>query len=161
MICLHQHILDDLAGALYEEFKVAAADLHSSLEAFATKELQALLLLEVANGYLQFHRSDLACQKLDELCRHLQVELQVEGLLGMRTKFQQKALPQLCLKVVQQQSLDQSLPTAKLSNAHTTLPQLLLLEDDTRLERIRFIELKDNEVMTLPSVLQALVLAKV
>lgn len=160
LICLHQHVLDDLAGALYEEFKVAAADLHSHLTAFATKELQALLLLEVANGYLQFHRSDLACQKLDELCDHLQVELQVEGLLGMRTKFQQKALPQLCLKVVQQ-SVDQSLPMAKLSNAHTTLPQLLLLEDDTRLERIRFIELKDNEVMTLPSVLQALVLAKV
>ncbi|KAM8708438.1 hypothetical protein ACLKA7_015416 [Drosophila subpalustris] len=164
LICLHQHILDDLASALYEEFKVAAEDLHGHLEAFATKELQALLLIELANGYLQFHRSDLACQKLDQVCSHLQVELQVEGLLGMRTKFQQKALPQLCLKVVQQQQSEeqeQGLPTAKLSNAQTTLPQLLLLEDDTRLERIRFIEPQDNEVMTLPSVLQALVLAKV
>ncbi|XP_030565767.1 tetratricopeptide repeat protein 27 [Drosophila novamexicana] len=160
IVCLHQHILDDLASALYEQFKLAAVELRPHVTAFAQKELQALLLLELANGYLQFHRSDLACQTLDELCKHLQVELTVEGLLGVRTKFQQKPLPQLCLKVVQQ-SVDLGLPTALLSNAQTALPQLLLLEDDTRLERIRFIEPKDNEVMTLPSVLQALVLAKV
>ncbi|XP_017840776.2 tetratricopeptide repeat protein 27 [Drosophila busckii] len=96
---------------------------------------------------------------LDELCTHLQVELKVEGLLGLRTKFQQKALPQLCLKVLQAEQLD--LPTAQATNGNGKLPQLLLHEDDTRLERIRFIEPKDNEVMTLPSVLQALVLAKV
>lgn len=136
-----------------------ATDLRTSLSVFASKELQALLLLEVSNGYLQFHRTDFSNQILDEMCDHLQVKLQVEGLLGLRTKFQQKALPQLCLKV--EQSMEISLPPATLSNAQTKLPQLLLLEDDTRLERIRFIEPKDNEVMTLPSVLQALVLAKV
>lgn len=160
VVCLHQHILDDLASALYEEFKLAAAELRPHLSAFAQLELQALLLLELANGYLQFHRSDLADQVLDELRAHLQVDLKVEGLLGVRTKFQQKPLPQLCLKV-EQQSTEQTLPTAQLSNAETSLPHLLLLEDDTRLERIRFTEPKDNEVMTLPSVLQALVLAKV
>ncbi|KAH8372301.1 hypothetical protein KR093_010976 [Drosophila rubida] len=160
LICLHQHILDDLAGSLYEQFKAAAADLRAHLTTFDTLELQGLLLLELANGYLQFHRSDLACQVLDELCTHLQVELKVEGLLGLRTKFQQKALPQLCLKV-EQQAVEQRLPAAKLSNVNTKLPQLLLLEDDTRRERILFVEPQDNEVMTLPSVLQALVLSKV
>lgn len=138
---------------------MVAEDLRKNLSVFASKELQALLLLEVSNGYLQFHRTDISNQTLNEMCDYLQVKLQVEGLLGMRTKFQQKALPQLCLKV--EQSGDISLPAATLSNANTKLPQLLLLEDDTRLERIRFIEPKDNEVMTLPSVLQALVLAKV
>ncbi|EDW19070.1 tetratricopeptide repeat protein 27 [Drosophila mojavensis] len=160
LVCLQQHILDDLASALYEEFKLAAAELRPHLSAFAQLELQALLLLELANGYLQFHRSDLAAEVLDELCAHLQVELNVEGLLGLRTKFQQKALPQLCLKV-DQKSSEETLPKAELSNATTSLPHLLLLEDDTRLERIRFIDPKDNEVMTLPSVLQVLVLAKV
>ncbi|KAH8260892.1 hypothetical protein KR044_000021 [Drosophila immigrans] len=160
LICLHQHTLDDLAGSLYEQFKTVAVDLRAHLAAFGSLELQGLLLLELANGYLQFHRSDLAAQLLDELCTHLQVELKVEGLLGLRTKFQQKALPQLCLKV-QQLGVEQRLAAAKLSNASTKLPQLLLLEDDTRLERIRFTEPQDNEVMTLPSVLQALVLAKV
>lgn len=133
--------------------------LQASFNQLESKELQALLLLELANGYLQFHRSEVAAKILDDLCSHLQVELKVEGLLGVRTKFQQKALPQLCLKVEQKNA--QTLLPAIQTNEKTKLPKLLLLEDDTRLERIRFIEVKDNEVMTLPSVLQALVLAKV
>ncbi|EDW94655.2 tetratricopeptide repeat protein 27 [Drosophila yakuba] len=160
VLCLHQHVLDDLAASLYEQFKSAAGHLQAHFNQFGSRELQSLLLLELANGYLQFHRSEIASQILDELCRHLQVELKVEGLLGVRTKFQQKALPQLCLKV-EQLNEQQPLPAAIHTNEATKLPKLLLLEDDTRLERIRFVELKDNEVMTLPSVLQALVLAKV
>ncbi|XP_016956053.1 tetratricopeptide repeat protein 27 [Drosophila biarmipes] len=160
LICLHQHVLDDLAASLYEQFKAAAGHLQAQINQFESRELQSLLLLELANGYLQFHRSEIASQLLDDLCNHLQVELKVEGLLGVRTKFQQKALPQLCLKV-EHLTEKQTLPAAILTNEKTKLPKLLLLEDDTRLERIRFVELKDNEVMTLPSVLQALVLAKV
>ncbi|XP_017059079.1 tetratricopeptide repeat protein 27 [Drosophila ficusphila] len=160
LICLHQHILDDLAAALYEQFKKAAGFLKGQINNFESRELQSLLLLELANGYLQFHRSEIASQLLDDLCNHLQVELKVEGLLGVRTKFQQKALPQLCLKVEQLKEQESLLPAVR-TNETTKLPKLLLLEDDTRLERIRFVELKDNEVMTLPSVLQALVLAKV
>ncbi|XP_017072187.1 tetratricopeptide repeat protein 27 [Drosophila eugracilis] len=160
LICLHQHVLDDLAASLYEQFKAAAGLLHAQVNQFESKELQSLLLLELANGYLQFHRSEIASQLLDDLCSHLQVELKVEGLLGVRTKFQQKALPQLCLKVEHLKE-QLNLPAAIRTNEKTKLPKLLLLEDDTRLERIRFVELKDNEVMTLPSVLQALVLAKV
>ncbi|XP_017111947.1 tetratricopeptide repeat protein 27 [Drosophila elegans] len=160
LILLHQNVLDDLAASLYEQFKTAAALLQAQINQFESRELQALLLLELANGYLLFHRSERAAQLLDELCNHLQVELKVEGLLGVRTKFQQKALPQLCLKV-EQLGEQEALPTAIRTNERTKLPKLLLLEDDTRLERIRFVELRDNEVMTLPSVLQALVLAKV
>ncbi|KAH8259670.1 hypothetical protein KR026_008578 [Drosophila bipectinata] len=159
LILLHQHILDDLAAELYEKYKAVAVVLQANFNQLESKELQALLLLELANGYLQFHRSEVASKILDDLCSHLQVELKVEGLLGVRTKFQQKALPQLCLKVEQQNP--QTLLPANQTNEKTKLPKLLLLEDDTRLERIRFIEVKDNEVMTLPSVLQALVLAKV
>ncbi|EDW79604.1 uncharacterized protein Dwil_GK20574 [Drosophila willistoni] len=161
VICLQQHILDDLAGSLYEQFKSLATTLKAQIKSFTSPELQSLLFLELANGYLQFHRSNIAADILDEMCTHLRVELKVEGLLGVRTKFQQKPLPQLCLKVVQLAEGEPTLPLAVTTNAKTKLPKLLLLEDDTRLERIRFIEPKDNDVMTLPSILQALVLAKV
>ncbi|XP_017137649.2 tetratricopeptide repeat protein 27 [Drosophila miranda] len=165
LICQHQLIMDDLAASLYEQFKAGAVVLRPQAKHFSSRELQSLLLLELANGYLLFHRSEMASQVLDELCSHLQVELKVEGLLGVRTKFQQKPLPQLCLKVEQLSELTEAsspaLPAAAETNRQTKLPKLLLLEDDTRLERIRFIEPKDNDVMTLPSVLQALVLAKV
>ncbi|KAH8270298.1 hypothetical protein KR018_006811 [Drosophila ironensis] len=160
LICLHQHVLDDLAASLYESLKEVATVLQARVAQFENQELQALLLLELANGYLQFHRTDIAAQLLDELCSRLEVELKVEGLLGVRTKFQQKPLPQLCLKV-EQLGEGSSLPPAIQTNETSRLARLLLLEDDTRLERIRFVEAKDNEVMTLPSALQALVLAKV
>lgn len=123
------------------------------------KEYESLLYLEIANAYLQYHRGEKCKEILDNLCDYLKVNLNVEGILGVRTKFQQKPLPQLCLKV--QQTQKHLLPNADLTNGKIELPKLLLLEDDTRLERIRFLEKTDNEVMTLPSVLQALVLIKV
>ncbi|XP_013117334.2 tetratricopeptide repeat protein 27 [Stomoxys calcitrans] len=158
-ICIHQHIIDELTSNLYEQLKIEADWLLTHLDQLNNREYEALLYLEIANSYLQYHRGEKASEILDKLCQHLSVNLVVEGLLGVRTKFQQKPLPQLCLKV--QQTQDQNLPKAQETNGETSLPKLLLHEDDTRLERIRFIEEKDNEVMTLPSVLQALVLSKV
>ncbi|XP_073838093.1 tetratricopeptide repeat protein 27 [Musca autumnalis] len=158
-LCTHQHIIDELTANLYEQVKKEAEWLLQHVTELENKEYEALLFLEVSNAYLQYHRGEKAGEILDRLCEHLNVKMVVEGLLGVRTKFQQKALPQLCLKVEQTQP--QLLPKAQETNSKTVLPKLLLHEDDTRLERIRFIEEKDNEVMTLPCVLQALVLSKV
>lgn len=77
----------------------------------------------------------------------------------MRTKFQQKPLPQLCLKV--NQTDESKLISSLETNGRTSIPKLLKLDDDTRLEKIRFMTVEDNEVMSLPSVIQCLVLAKV
>ncbi|XP_061400608.1 tetratricopeptide repeat protein 27 [Musca vetustissima] len=158
-LCTHQHIIDELTANLYEKLKQEAEWLLQHVTDLGNKEFEALLYLEVANAYLQYHRGERAGEILDKLCEHLNVKMVVEGLLGVRTKFQQKALPQLCLKV--EQTHVDLLPKAQETNSKTVLPKLLLHEDDTRLERIRFIEEKDNEVMTLPCVLQALVLSKV
>ncbi|XP_037825505.1 tetratricopeptide repeat protein 27 [Lucilia sericata] len=158
-LCLHQHCIDELTANLWEQVKKEAEWLLEHLTELQNKEYEALLYLEIANAYLQYHRGEKCKEVLDQLCDHLKVQLNVEGILGVRTKFQQKPLPQLCLKVEQLE--DQQLPAAKQTNGQTEIPKLLLLEDDTRLERIRFIEEKDNEVMTIPSVLQALVLTKV
>ncbi|XP_017491754.1 PREDICTED: tetratricopeptide repeat protein 27 [Rhagoletis zephyria] len=158
IVHIQQQVIDELTNNLYEELKVVAEFLLKNVDKAPEKELQALLYLEVANGYLLFHRSQKCDETLEELCQRLGIVLNIEGLLGLRTKFQQKPLPQLCLKV---QHCNTELPSAQDTNSKTNLPKLLLLDDDTRLERIRFIEPKDNEVMTLPSVLQALVLARV
>lgn len=158
-LCIHQHCIDELTSNLWQQVKKEADWLLDHILELENKEYEALLYLEVSNAYLQYHRSEKSNEILDLLCDHLKVQLNVEGLLGVRTKFQQKALPQLCLKVEQLEN--QQLPAVKETNGGIEIPKLLLLEDDTRLERIRFIEPKDNDVMTLPSVLQALVLAKV
>ncbi|XP_053953495.1 tetratricopeptide repeat protein 27 [Anastrepha ludens] len=158
VISIQQQVIEELTSNLYEQLKVTAESLLKNVDSVQEKELQALLYLEVANAYLLFHRTQKSDGVLAELCQRFNIALNVEGLLGVRTKFQQKPVPQLCLKVAHSNT---EFPVAQLTNGHTNLPKLLLLDDDTRLERIRFIEPKDNEVMTLPSVLQALVLAKV
>ncbi|CAD7005825.1 tetratricopeptide repeat protein 27 [Ceratitis capitata] len=158
LIYIQQQVLDELTSNLYEELKVIADWLLKNVHNVDDKELQALLYLEVANSYLLFHRTQKSDAVLEDMCQYFGIVLNVEGLLGVRTKFQQKPLPQLCLKV---QHTNSELPLALATNGSTIIPKLLLLDDDTRLERIRFIEPKDNDVMTLPSVLQALVLAKV
>ncbi|XP_065360961.1 tetratricopeptide repeat protein 27 [Calliphora vicina] len=158
-LCLHQHCIDELTANLWEQVKQESDWLLKHLSQLDNKEYEALMYLEIANAYLQYHRGEKCNEILDNLCDHLKVQLNVEGILGVRTKFQQKALPQLCLKV--EQTENNQLPAAKLSNGNIEIPKLLLLEDDTRLERIRFMEEKDNEVMTIPSVLQAMVLTKV
>lgn len=158
LIYIQQNVIDELTGNLYEQHKLVAESLLKNVDEVQNKELQALLYLEVANSYLLFHRSQKADDTLERLCQCFGIALNVEGLLGVRTKFQQKPLPQLCLKV---RHVNSDLPLAQATNGKTNIPQLLLLDDDTRLERIRFVEPKDNEVMTLPSVLQALVLSKV
>ncbi|XP_055856573.1 tetratricopeptide repeat protein 27 [Episyrphus balteatus] len=159
VICVHQNILDDLTSDLYEDLKKTCEFLLTQVKTLNDIELESLLYLEIAYGYLLFHRTQKCEEVLNTLCSMLEVELNVEGLLGLRTKFQQKALPQLCLKVKQNKEL--KVPTSSTSNGSTNLPKLLKLDDDTRLEKIRFLNVEDNNVMSLPSILQAVVLAKV
>uniref|UniRef100_A0A1A9X0Y8 TPR_REGION domain-containing protein n=1 Tax=Glossina brevipalpis TaxID=37001 RepID=A0A1A9X0Y8_9MUSC len=159
-LCIHQHILDGLTSNLYKMIEREAEWLLTHVDEIKNKEYEALLLLEIANAYLQFHRCEKSQNVLETLCERLQIDLNVIGFLGVRTKFQQKSLPQLCL-MVEQNNSENVPPPAVETNGDTELPKLLLLEDDTRLERIKFIDPKHNDIMTLPSILQALVLAKV
>lgn len=157
IICVHQMVLDELAQNLYEDFKKSATYLLEHSLKLRNKEFEALLHLEVANGFLLFHRTQKCDEVLEKTYNILEVELKVEGLLGVRTKFQQKPLPQLCLKVIQSKEF---LPSAQATNGSTVLPKLLNHEDDTRLEKIKFLNEEDNLVLNIPSVLQALVFSK-
>lgn len=76
----------------------------------------------------------------------------------MRTKFQQKQLPLLLLKI--EGNLD-NLAANDVTHSETMLPKLLKHDDDTRLEKIQFQSDEDNTVTEIPSLIQLLVLATV
>lgn len=76
----------------------------------------------------------------------------------MRTKFQQKALPQLSLKI--EGNFD-NLAANNVTHLETLLPKLLKHEDDTRLEKVLFQSEEENTVTEIPSLIQLLVLATV
>ncbi|XP_055378665.1 tetratricopeptide repeat protein 27 isoform X2 [Condylostylus longicornis] len=158
LILVHQILLDELANSLYEEFKTLAEMLLTERNTFNNKEIEVLISLEISQGYLLFHRVQKCDEILQNICENYKIDLIVEGLLGLRTKFQVKPVPILCLKVDGAENLEIS--GDEISKSTTNLPVLLKHEDDTRLERIKFINEKDNEVMQMQNAVQALVLAK-
>lgn len=158
LTCIHQQVMDELCNTLYLDFKKCAEWLHENISSLGDKELEALLMIEIAGGYLLFHRTQKCESFLERVCNFLDVELKVEGLLGVRTKFQQKPLPQLCMRVERASNI--GLPLSEQTNGKTELPKLLKLDDDVRLEKIQFSNPEDNAVMTLPSLIQCLVFTK-
>lgn len=76
----------------------------------------------------------------------------------MRTKFQQKALPQLSLKI---NGNFENLSSNNETHCKTLLPKLLKHDDDVRLEKVLFQSEEENTIAEIPSLIQLLVLATV
>lgn len=156
---VHQHVLDERTGGLYEEFKDIVAELDTALEQEKDVLISACVHLEIVQGFILFKRITEAGNYLTKVKTLLQTQLQLVSMLGYRTRFQTKPLPQLALKVVS--AVDEGL-LAKSSETHsaTQLPKLLLLEDDTRLEKVRFVNEEFGEIVDLPSVIQCLIITE-
>lgn len=153
--------MDNLAFDLYEMVKDEIDWLKKHDADFTNLEYKTMVNLEIAGAYMLFHRGQKSEETLNDICNKLELDMSVKGLLGVRTKYQQKPLPQLNLKI-EMRNLDKNLefPLATLTNGSSKVPKLLPLNDDTRLEKVRFVEPKDNIFMELPSIVQCLVLAK-
>lgn len=158
---IHQLVLDEHAETLYAATNTVSDELMTQLDTVELNvETKALVVLEMASVQLHYRRVWLAEQTLATARRHVNASLCVEGRLGVRTKFQQQALPQLLLRVqlAAGQHLDEAAATHPASDINQ-IPHLLQLDDDVRLEKIKFIDPADNVMVNVGSVLQALILA--
>lgn len=156
---IHQKILDETTNTLYTKFVDLSTILIETKDTVEDPKLQSLLMLEIIQGFMMFRRVVNADEIMNKLIDLLGVDLHVEGVLGLRTKFQTKALPQLVLKVKFVESVETMLASA--SHGSTVLPKLLKLDDDVRLEKVEFIEKEENTTMQLSSLIQCVVFAKV
>lgn len=159
---IHQLVLDEDAGSLYDSLSTISDEIMQRLEtAMPDIETRTLLVLEIASIQLHYRRVWLAEKTLQTAAKHLNATVHIEGRLGVRTKFQQKALPQLLLRI----ETDGTIALDAAAVTHTTsidnqIPALLQLDDDTRLERVKFVDAADNDVINVCSVLQSLILNK-
>lgn len=151
---VHQQIIDEATNTLYSTFLQLSDELLSYT--MENNTLKTMLLLEIVQGFLAYKRIWKAEKHLEMAKEVLGIKMNVKGILGKRTKYQQKALPQLALKVDIERS--DHLP-AILSHASATLPLLLKLDDDVRLEKITFESEEDNRQMEIPSLVQQVVLS--
>ncbi|XP_013194143.2 tetratricopeptide repeat protein 27 [Amyelois transitella] len=154
---VHQRILEDTSATLYSDLELTIAKLSNELQSLAKPRLQILLCLEIAQAYLLYAR----VYKIEEYllkARELAgLKLELTGILGKRTKFQQKSLPQLALSSELDSEVDR--PSAEESHGTSELPPDIELQDDVRLHKIHY-----NEAINqadLPSLEQTLCLLTV
>ncbi|XP_059607482.1 tetratricopeptide repeat protein 27 [Phlebotomus argentipes] len=156
VICLHQQVLEDLTYSLFKEFREISEEILKH-EDFSTLDIEdsALLMLEIAQGYAIFRRVKPCKELLDSVKDKLKTQLNITSLLGMRTRFQTKPLPQMILRVERKEVI--SLSSASETHGSILLPKLLHLDDDTRLEKIKFLNEEEAQIDNLPSVIQSLI----
>lgn len=157
----YQQILDEPAASLYSEFVKTSDIILSSIDTIDCIETKVTVLLEICQGYLHYQRINHAEKYLTKAKEILHIQLNVEGLLGRRTKYQEKPLPQMVLRVQFDDATEFKWPDAKETHQSTSLPLLLALNDDLRLERITFVNEDDNQIFNVPAIIQLLILSQI
>jgi hypothetical protein len=145
---------------LYELFTKLAKFILQEVHQLQNVKNQILIKLELIQGYLLYRRVMDTEVMLSQLEDEIKVHLNVESALGVRTKFQTKALPQLYLNV-KEENTSFAVVSAQVTHGSTKLPVLLTLDDDTRLEKVKFDSEEKNKSIQLDSAIQNLILTTV
>lgn len=155
---VHQLVIDEHAESLFTGIVNVSDELLCDIVRLTLSvESKAIVCLEIVAALLHYRRISKVDEILTKTRDILGATLTVEGRLGVRTKYQEKPLPQLLLKVDINETIKPSEDTHSTDDK-SQLPILLQLDDDIRLERIKFVDETDNVILNLSSVAQALVL---
>ncbi|XP_028036169.1 tetratricopeptide repeat protein 27 [Bombyx mandarina] len=154
----HQRALEDTSATLFAELELIIAKLSNKMQQLQDKpRIKLLLCLEIAQAYLIYGR----IQKVEEYLLKAReiagLKLELTGILGKRTKYQQNALPQLALTSDLDSTVER--PSAEESHGTADLPTDIELQDDVRLDKIQYLE-KITQTQ-LPSLEQTLCLLTV
>ncbi|CAN9438012.1 unnamed protein product [Alternaria alternata] len=155
---VHQRLLSEsapsLQDAIYDDLKVVEDLIHNSDKSREIKDLHPSFLLERAAVHTHHGLDKKAKADLDQATSERKFEFALTGLMGKRTKFQQKDTSQL---IVLARSAGSDTNGAADASSK---PKALDLNDDTLLESISFtndtasMEIKDES--SLPSSLTSM-----
>lgn len=154
---LHQRLLSEVSSTLqdviYDDLELLQEDLASFQGDRAILEAEFVLeraTIHIHHGLDKFARSD-----LDQATEDRQFEFALTGLLGKRTKYQEKDMSQLVVLAKSHESGESNTSKVSDSTSNTTnghdsskKPQNLDLNDDTLLESISFSEKPAESVAT-------------
>eukprot|EP00039_Didymoeca_costata_P010739 m.145313 g.145313 ORF g.145313 m.145313 type:complete len:810 (+) comp14944_c0_seq1:59-2488(+) len=154
-IFAHQQILESNSASLFESLKGAIAyvmtEEYEINKYFHNPDLPAEMLIEFGHYFNYYGRAEESRCCWEKAQTYLDLDLEMGGALGVRTKFQTTPTPQLILNTKRS---DKSINGQSIE----MLPRSVELNDDTRLESIDF----TGEIDTKPlsPCEQALILAK-
>lgn len=160
MMKVFQKSLDEDSSSLYEKLlKIQECLPSEKLDEISSLRHRFLVQLEILSMFLLYRRVHKVEEILILLKETYQIDVIKEGVLGLRTKWQQKPLPQFHVSI--QQSNEELTLSSEATHGGSKLTELLKLDDDTRLEMVKFLDEKQNELQQLSSVVQNLVLLSV
>lgn len=158
---VHQLCLNENTDTLFNQINNVSENLVASLNATTDSidvDSMVICLLEITAWQLHYKRVNSAKEKLQMAQQMLDVNITIEGKMGVRTKYQQKPVPQLMLRVDSPNGDIVDIPPIESPVAPVKLPMLLQLDDDVRLEKIQFVNEEDNVITRTKSIVQALIL---
>lgn len=147
---LHQFILNENSGVLYEEADELITKINN-LPLLKHDYCKTLFYIEAAQFYFYYRRIQQSEKYLELAVEAAKLNLKLEGVLGKRTKYQQEDKAQLFLKI---DTEDNQFPSRDCKD----LPKSLELNDDVRLDHIKFAENIKN--VQLGTIEEAIILAK-
>lgn len=151
---VQQKSLEENSATIFNTFqKIQEKLTDDKLMEIKNVRFRFLIQLELISVYLMYRRVTVVDELLKKLKADYKIETLEEGILGVRTKWQQKPLPQYHVSI-RQQSNEDLLLSSQQTHGDTKLLELLKLDDDTRLESIKFLDDKHNELQELSSIMQ-------
>lgn len=152
-VMVHQVLLEDVTTTLFSIAETHVANL--SNWAICNDRLKAKLLVEVSQMYLLCAKVSDAETRLGNAKELLGIDFELSGELGRRTRYQQRDIAQIKLTV----QLNGDVPRPKAGGEGTKCsggPNVVRLEDDVRLDGIRFVD--EQDTIQVPAVEQTLIL---
>ncbi|XP_031831072.1 tetratricopeptide repeat protein 27-like [Nomia melanderi] len=147
---LHQLVLNESSGMIFDEMEQLIEKINESF-LLENQYCKALFYIEVAQFYFYYKRTQNSEKYVELAQKTAKLDLNLEGVLGKRTKHQQEDKAQLHLRI---DAGTNQFPSRCCEN----LPKSLDLNDDVRLERTEFSE--NVEGTEFGTIEEAIILAK-
>ncbi|CAK9806155.1 Tetratricopeptide repeat protein 27 [Anthophora plagiata] len=148
---LHQLILNESSGIIFDETEQLIKRINNLQLLKQNLYCATLFYIEAAQFYFYYRRIQNSENYVELAQEMAKLNLNLEGALGKRTKFQHEDKAQLFLKIGIEKN---EFPSRSCAN----LPKSLKLNDDVRLDRIKFTE--SMQSTPLGAVEEAIILAK-
>ncbi|XP_071548072.1 tetratricopeptide repeat protein 27 isoform X1 [Panulirus ornatus] len=161
---LHQRVADEKSIQLYETLLQSLNVVENNARLVnidISRDLTALYHLEAGHLHLYYYDVGRAGIHFSKATKALEVELELTGALGKRTKWQLEDRAQLVIKVrfKGKPLTDNELPGHTL--LPSDLPRDIILTDDTRLHRFKFKEEDQDIIPNLRPIEQAVLLSAI
>ncbi|CRK94488.1 CLUMA_CG007994, isoform A [Clunio marinus] len=139
LIKVFQRSLDEDSVSIYDKLLKIHQELSlEKLNEIKNERFRFLVQLEVISIFLMYRRVNKVADLLKEVKEIYKIEMIEQGVLGMRTKWQQKALPQFHVSI-EQNNADMEL-ASEITHRETALIELLKHNDDTLLETMMSVD---------------------